>query len=55
MELPEVRDLGGNGRVSAETFEPRDSGILKCLDPEVGTFYTDAESCEEAELERAEE
>lgn len=50
--MPEVSDLSGDGRVSAETFEARDSEIIECHDPEVGTFYTDAESCEEADLEQ---
>lgn len=52
--MPEVSDLAGDGDVSAETFEPRDADILECHDPEVGTFYTNAASCEEADLEQPE-
>ncbi len=35
---PEVSELSGDT-----------SEIIECEDPEVGTFYTDADSCEEAE------
>jgi hypothetical protein len=35
---PEVSELSGDT-----------SRIIECEDPEVGTFYTDAKNCEEAE------
>lgn len=37
--LPETSNLGGDG----------DTRIIECEDPEIGRFYTDADSCEEAE------
>lgn len=36
--LPETSNLSGDGAVK----------IIECEDPEVGKFFTDAESCEEA-------
>jgi len=47
--LPETSVLSGDGDVSAETYDSRDSKIIECEDPEVGTFYTNANSCEEAD------
>jgi hypothetical protein len=40
-DLPEVSQLSGDAG--------SDSKIIECQDPEIGTFYTDAASCEEAE------
>ncbi len=39
--MPEVSNLSGDT-----------STIIECHDPEVGTYYTDARSCEEAEPPR---
>lgn len=47
--LPETSVLSGDGDVSAETYDSRDSEIIECEDPEVGKFYTNADSCEEAD------
>jgi hypothetical protein len=49
---PEHSDLTGDGRVSAETFDARDTNVIKCYDEKVGTFYTNADNCEEADLDQ---
>lgn len=47
--VPETSVLSGDGDVSAETFSGRGSEIIECEDPEIGTYYSNADNCDEAE------
>lgn len=52
--LPEHSNLAGDPDVSAETSGGREGDIIECKTPELGTFYTNADSCEEGAEELAE-
>lgn len=40
----------GNSSVSAETSTNRTIAPIKCIDPEIGEFWTNAATCEGADL-----